>query len=114
MGSLLTYGVITPNAFHQATNALDEARVVAVETETLSNLQTEKFKFGTIYVTITTNTMVKKTSSKWIHSQAKTMLQDDIIHGVVDAQMAPMAIYQMRKEYAAFKHENFRNNLKSL
>ena len=41
------------------------------------------------------------------------MLRDDIIHGVVDAQMAPMAIYQMRKEYAAFKHENFRNNLKN-
>ena len=58
--------------------------------------------------------MVKTKSSKWIHSDAKTMLRDDIIHGVVDAQMTPMAVYQMREEYAAFKYENFRNNLKSL
>ena len=93
MGSMLIHGVITPNAFHYATNALGEARAVGVETETLSNLQTEKFKFGTIYVTITTHATVKKKSSKWIHSQAKTILHDIIIHGIVDAQMAPMAVY---------------------
>lgn len=58
--------------------------------------------------------MVKKKSSKWIHSQAKTLLRDDIIHGVVGAQMAPVDVYRMREEYAAFKYENFRNNLKSL
>lgn len=106
-------GGIEPNAFHQATNMLDDARLVGFETESLSNIQTEKFKSGTIYVITTTNTMVKKTS-KWIHSQAKAMLRDDIINGVVDAQMAPMAVYQMREEYTAFKYENFRNNLKSL
>ena len=58
--------------------------------------------------------MAKKKSGKWIHSEAKALLRDDIIHGVVDAEMAPMHVYQMREEYAAFKYENFRTNLKSL
>lgn len=52
--------------------------------------------------------------AKWINSQAKILLQDDIIRGVVHAQMAPRDVYQMRKEYLEFKYENFRTNLKSL
>jgi hypothetical protein len=58
--------------------------------------------------------MAKKKSDKWIQSEAKALLQDDIIHGVVDVVMASMHVYRMRAEYAAFKYENFRTNLKSL
>ena len=39
MGSMLIHGVITPNAFHYATNALGEARAVGVETDSLASLQ---------------------------------------------------------------------------
>lgn len=58
--------------------------------------------------------MAKNKTTKWINSQAKILLRDDIVHGVVDAQMAPRDVYQMREEYSKFKYENFRTNLKSL
>jgi hypothetical protein len=58
--------------------------------------------------------MTKKKASKWINSQAKIMLRDDIIRGVVHGQMAARDVYQMREEYSEFKFENFRTNLKSL
>ena len=61
-----------------------------------------------------TSKMTKKKAAKWINSQAKVMLRDDIIRGVVDVQMAAKDVYQMREEYSQFKYENFRTNLKSL
>jgi hypothetical protein len=57
--------------------------------------------------------MVKK-NVKWIYSAAKIKLREDIIRGLVDAQMAPKDVYRMREEYSEFKYENFRTNLKSL
>lgn len=58
--------------------------------------------------------MAKTKTTKWINSQAKILLRHDIVHGVVDAQMASRDVYQMRDEYSEFKYENFRTNLKSL
>jgi hypothetical protein len=51
---------------------------------------------------------------KWINSEAKRLLREDIIAGDVQDRMAPMDVYHMRPEYGAYKFENFRTNLGNL
>ena len=53
--------------------------------------------------------MVK--SNKWLNSDAKFFLREDIITGAVPESMEPKNVYQMRPEYGEFKYENFRANL---
>jgi hypothetical protein len=49
--------------------------------------------------------------SKWLNSDAKFLLREDIIAGDVPEWMESKAVYAMRPEYAEFKYENFRTNL---
>ena len=65
----------------------------------------------------TTNTGVVITSrppQPWRNSDAKGLLSDDIVNGVVPNDMAPMDVYNMRPEYQVYKYDNFRANLKRL
>lgn len=39
-----------------------------------------------------TTIMAKKKSDKWMHSEAKALLQDDNVDGDVDVEMAPMHV----------------------
>jgi hypothetical protein len=49
----------------------------------------------------------------WRNSHAKKLLTKDIIDGNIDG-MAPKRVFVMRKEYQAYKYENFATNLRSL
>ena len=56
----------------------------------------------------------EKTVTKWKKSEAKRLLRDDIISGVVDDSMPARDVYQMHEIYHDYKFENFSSNLKSL
>ena len=53
-------------------------------------------------------------STKWAQSQAKYLLRNDIISGIVTKEMSAKSIYMMRPCYSKFKYKNFRTNLRSL
>ena len=53
-------------------------------------------------------------STKWAQSQAKHLLRNDIIAGIVTKEMSPKSVYTMRPCYSKYKYTNFRNNLLSL
>ena len=52
--------------------------------------------------------------SPWKDSQAKMLLQQDILNGKVTSAMKPMEVYMMRPEYKAYDKINFGNNLRCL
>ena len=52
--------------------------------------------------------------SKWKDSEAKMLLQQDILDGKVTASMKPKEVFEMRAEYKAYGMKNFRSNLYSL
>ena len=51
---------------------------------------------------------------KWSKSEAKFLLREDIIGGVVGKDMKPINVYSMRPCYKDFKYENFRSNLRAM
>jgi hypothetical protein len=52
---------------------------------------------------------------KWRNSKEKENLRDDIINGVVTAEMRPSAVYNMRNgTYHKFPYVNFQTNLRNL
>ena len=60
------------------------------------------------------NNNKKKKPIKWAKSDAKFLLREDVIGGIVTAEMKPKEVYDMRDCYADYKYENFRANLRSL
>jgi hypothetical protein len=52
--------------------------------------------------------------SKWKDSEAKMLLQQDILDGKVTASMKPKEVFEMRAEYKVYGMKNFRPNLYSL
>ena len=52
--------------------------------------------------------------TKWAKSEAKFLLRDDIIGGVVTKDMKPKEVYEMRPCYKDYKYTNFRTNLRTL
>ena len=50
----------------------------------------------------------------WGKSEAKQLLRDDIIRGIVKLEMDGDAVFQMRPEYQLYKLVNFKTNLKNL
>ena len=50
----------------------------------------------------------------WAKSEAKRLLREDIIAGIVQPEMDATAVFRMRQEYQVYKLVNFRNNLKNL
>jgi hypothetical protein len=51
---------------------------------------------------------------KWKDSEAKQLLREDIISGVVPASMAAKDVYDMRPEYKKWSYQNFPTNLRHL
>lgn len=54
---------------------------------------------------------------KWEYSNAKELLYKDLLNGRIPLdpeEMGPQVVYLQRPEFADFKYENFRQNLKSL
>ena len=56
----------------------------------------------------------KEKLTKWSKSEAKLMLQNDIIGGIVIKDMKAKEVYEMRPCYKDYKYTNFRTNLRSL
>ena len=55
-----------------------------------------------------------KKKIKWANSEAKFLLREDIIGGVVTQGMKAREIYSMRPCYADFDYVNFRTNLRAM
>lgn len=51
---------------------------------------------------------------KWKDSEAKHLLREDIISGVVSGSMAAKDVYDMRPEYKKWAFKNFQTNLRNL
>lgn len=60
--------------------------------------------------------MSKKTGdvSPWKTSQAKAILQRDIVACLVNVSMPADVVYSMHEEYHAYPYKNFKSNLKRL
>jgi hypothetical protein len=58
--------------------------------------------------------MSAKEEKKWKDSEAKRLLREDIISGVVLASMAANEVYDMRPEYKKWPYKNFQTNLRNL
>ena len=57
---------------------------------------------------------MSKKPEKWKNSEAKRLLRDDIVSGVVPPAMKAKAVYETRPEYKKWAYKNFPKNLKSL
>jgi hypothetical protein len=58
--------------------------------------------------------MQAKQEKNWKDSEAKRLLREDIISGVVQASMAAKDVYDMWPEYKKWAFKNFQTNLKNL
>jgi hypothetical protein len=58
--------------------------------------------------------MQAKEEKNWKDSEAKRLLREDIIAGVIQASMAAKDVYDMRPEYKKWAFKNFQTNLKNL
>ena len=56
----------------------------------------------------------KKKPEQWKDSEAKRLLREDIIAGVVLSSITVSDVYKMRPEYEKWPFENFQTNLRSL
>ena len=67
-----------------------------------------------LFETMAEDTSIKKKPVQWKESEAKFLLRDDIIGGIVTSDMTPKEVYKMRDCYSDYKYERFRSNLRSL
>jgi len=56
----------------------------------------------------------KKMVAKWGKSEAKRILREDVISGVVPNGMPAKDIYEMHEEYKDYKFDNFKTNVANL
>ena len=56
----------------------------------------------------------KQKPPKWSKSEAKKLLRDDIVVGVVTDDMQASDVYKMRDEFQLYKFDNFKTNLGNL
>lgn len=62
----------------------------------------------------TTNSNEKEEPEPWLNSKAKKLLKNDILLGKVTAGMDFLQVKRMRPEFAPYKDEHFKTNLKNL